>query len=335
MWQLSIRELYLVAVDWRRVQLQNFTSWEKLASFLLLDTEDQEKILKNPSFPLNLPLRLAEKIKKGYFEDPILKQFLPIDQELYTHPLFSLDPVQDKIFRKDNSRILQKYQSRVLLIVSGACAMHCRYCFRKNFDYKAPEKSFEKEIALILKDPSIKEVILSGGDPLSISDEALSDLLFQLDRIDHVKRIRFHTRFPIGIPERITTRFLQTLASLRKQVIFIIHTNHIKEWDKDIHSALKSIRMLGIPLLSQTVLLQGVNNTVTTLQELFEHLSDHGILPYYLHQQDKVQGASHFEVEEAKGKQLMQELSKRLSGYSLPRWVKEEPGKSSKTPLDF
>src|SRR3989339_317536 len=188
---------------WRRIQLQNFTSWDKLAQHLNWPENDKEKILKKSTFPLNLPLRLVEKAEKATLEDPILKQFLPSFEELQSNPKFVLDPVQDHTFRKENSKLLQKYQGRALLIATSACAMHCRYCFRKNFDYEVQNKDFSSELSIIKQDTSLKEVILSGGDPLSLSNESLLNLLQKLDSIPHLKRIRFHTRFPIGIPERI------------------------------------------------------------------------------------------------------------------------------------
>lgn len=321
--------------NWRRVQLQNFTSWDKLVSFLNLSEKDAEKVLKKSTFPLNLPLRLAQKAQKSTLNDPILKQFLPSFEELKSHPNFVLDPVQDQTFRKENTRLLQKYEGRALLVTTSACAMHCRYCFRKNFDYESQNKEFLLELEIIRKNTSLKEVILSGGDPLSLSDDSLSKLLKELDSISHIKRIRFHTRFPIGIPERIDESFLKLLGSVEKQIIFVIHANHAKELDEDILIALKKIQTLGIPVLSQSVLLKDVNDDVKSLQELFETLSDNGIIPYYLHLLDAVQGSFHFDVLEDKGKALMKELSTRMSGYSLPKLSKEEPGKPSKTLIAF
>lgn len=321
--------------SWRRIQLQNFNSWDKLAFFLNWPEEDKNKVLQKAKFPLNLPLRLAQKAENSTLEDPILKQFLPSLEELNINPKFFLDPVQDATFRKENSKILHKYKGRALLITTSACTMNCRFCFRKNFDYDIQNKDFSPEIKLIQNDPSLKEIILSGGDPLSLSDETLLKLLQELDSIEHIKRIRFHTRFPIGIPERIDDSFLKVLTSTKKQIVFALHVNHPKEMDDDIYLALKSIQRLGIPVLTQTVLLKGVNDSVSTLKQLFEDLSDHGILPYYLHQLDPVQGASHFEVREEDGKKLMKELSSCISGYCLPRYAKEQPGMPSKTVIPF
>lgn len=323
-----------MVLAWRQIQLKNFNSWEKLAIFLQLDETQKESILPKSSFPLNLPLRLAEKIEKRTLEDPILKQFLPIKKELEMQSGFLLDPVSDLSFKKE-SKLIHKYKGRALLVTSSACAMHCRYCFRKNFAYETERKDFSPELDIIREDTSLKEIILSGGDPLSLSNDELKKLLMLLEDIPHIQRIRFHTRFPIGIPERIDEDFLKILSEINKQFFFVIHTNHPKELDNDIFTALKKIQKLGIPVLNQTVLLKEVNDSPSVLINLFETLSDHGILPYYLHQLDKVLGAQHFEVSEETGKALMQELAANLSGYSLPRYAKELPGKSSKTQISF
>lgn len=316
--------------NWRQIQLQNFTNWEKLLQFL--EFSDHSFILKNPKFPLNLPFRLASKIEKNNINDPILKQFLPSLLELEEKKGFTLDPVQDGVFRKEN-KLLHKYEGRALLVCTSACAMHCRYCFRKNFDYDTKEKSFEKELELIRADTSLAEIILSGGDPLSLSNERLEALLKELSSIAHIKKIRFHSRFPIGIPERIDEELLHILEKMRPQIVFIIHTNHPKELDADIFTALKKLQKLGILLLNQSVLLKDVNNNVATLKELSEKLTDQGILPYYLHQLDKVAGSSHFEVDPDQGAILIKKLMAILPGYAVPKYVQEMPGEAHKTPL--
>ena len=321
---------------WRHIQQKNFTSWKQLATYLHWPEEETTLILKKTNhFPLNLPLRLAQKISQNNFKDPILKQFLPSLEELTPHPDFLLDPVQDAYFRKADSKILQKYSGRALLLVSSACAMHCRYCFRKNFPYEVQRKDFFQELALLQQDPSLKEVILSGGDPLSLSNDTLKGLLTSLASIPHLQRIRFHTRFPIGIPERIDSDLLQILSSNAKQIFFVLHVNHSKELDLDIFDSMKKISQLGIPILTHTVLLKDVNDNADTLEDLFNTLVNHSMIPYYLFHLDRVQGSSHFEVSEELGKKLMQELSTRLPGYALPRYAKEEPGKASKTLIPF
>lgn len=317
---------------WKQILRQNFTSWEKLALFLELNNEQKELIHKNPKFSLNLPQRLASKIEKGNLEDPILLQFLPTIKEKIETLGFESDPVADQQFRC-SEKLLRKYEGRVLLILSGACAMHCRFCFRQNFEYDVDSKSFDNEINYIANDPSINEVILSGGDPLSLNDNSLADLLRRLSNIKHVNRIRFHSRFPIGIPERIDESFLTIFDGIRPKVWFVIHCNHPAELDEEVLSRLQTLQQKGVILLSQSVLLKGVNDNAKTMKLLCEKLVDNGIFPYYLHQLDRVQGTSHFEVEEKKGLQLIEEISCQLSGYAIPKYVREISGQPSKTPI--
>lgn len=317
-------------VYWRDVQRKNFTKIDSLLDFLEIKGLNREKVLKKAHFPLNLPFRLAEKIQKNCLDDPIFRQFVPLEEERVVQEGFLLDPVSDQRFQK-TPKLLQKYQGRALLLVTSGCAMNCRFCFRQNFPYSSEEKSFEKELAYLASDPSLSEVILSGGDPLSLSDEKLEELFLGLDKIPHIKRIRFHTRFPIGIPERIDDSFLAILKKSEKQIYFLVHVNHPKELDSEVLSSLRKVLSLPIPVLSQTVLLKGINDDVAILKELFEKLVDHGILPYYLHAFDLIQGGGHFLVEDEKGKKLVQELQKVLSGYALPRFVREKAGEYSKT----
>jgi EF-P beta-lysylation protein EpmB len=318
---------------WRQIQKENFTHWETLLAFLKLESDRADQILlKKAKFSLNIPKRLVQKIVPGNWNDPILLQFLPTLKELETSPLFVQDPVGDGASRK-KPKLLHKYHGRALLVCTSACAMHCRYCFRQHFDYETSNKLFQEELAEIAKESSLSEILLSGGDPLSLSDLQLGELLESLDQIPHLKRIRFHTRFPMGIPERIDAQFLKLLASRKKQIIFLIHCNHPAEFDVEILQQLKKVQQLGIPVLSQSVLLKNVNDDVAVLRDLFLLLVDNGILPYYLHQLDRVQGAVHFEVPEEKGKQLMAQLERILPGYAIPKYVREIPGQPQKTPI--
>ncbi len=317
---------------WRKVMRQNFVDIEKLMDFLQLQAHDRSQVLKNPRFVLNVPMRLAEKIVKGSLGDPILRQFLPLINEESLADDFALDPVGDAPCKISN-KLIHKYEGRVLLIVTSACAMHCRYCFRQFFDYEVQDKSFDEELKIIAGDPSIHEVILSGGDPLSLDTSALSLLLKGIEKIPHVKLIRFHTRFPIGIPERIDDLFLGLLESIHKQIWFVIHSNHPLELDDEVLFALKKVRQLGIPILNQAVLLKGINDDLATQQKLHERLIEGGIIPYYLHQLDKVQGTTHFEVSPLVGMTLIEELKKQLPGYAVPRYVKEVPGQPGKTEI--
>lgn len=315
---------------WRQAQRKTFTDWKKLAEFLELDPSYHIQIAEIAHFPLNLPYRLAAKIQKNCWDDPILMQFLPTVKETQPQEGYVVDPVGDTNSRTC-AKLLHKYEGRALLITTSACAMHCRYCFRRNFPYENQDKTFAEELSIIQNDPSIREIILSGGDPLSLSNELLGSLLRRLDAIPHITKIRFHSRFPIGIPERIDEELLSILSSLSKQVVFIAHINHAREVDEDVAFALKKLQRLGIPVLNQSVLLKGVNDSVEVMKELLEKLTDNGIIPYYIHQLDKALGASHFETPEDTGKALFTQLAKELPGYSIPRYVKEVAGAPSKT----
>lgn len=317
---------------WSQILKTNFFHWEKLADYLCLTTEQRSLIEPKPRFRLNLPTRIAAKIRKGDLNDPLLKQFLPSLHENANVGSFVEDPVGD-LSSCLSPKLLQKYQGRVLLICTSACAMHCRFCFRQNYPYETLETSFDQELKLIEENSSWHEVILSGGDPLSLSDETLRSLFSRLNQIPHVRRVRFHTRFPIGIPERIDQDFLNVLKSSNKQIWFVLHSNHPAEFDQDVWASLKAVSQLGIPVLNQSVLLRDVNDNVETMKTLCEQLVDHGIAPYYLHQLDRVKGTSHFEVPKEKGLWLIEELRKQLSGYAVPLYVSEIEGDPSKTPL--
>lgn len=317
---------------WRQIQRKNFTRLNELADFLELSDAQKKELWERPRFVLNLPIRLAQKMEKGTLDDPILRQFVPLQAERVSPPGFKVDPVEDLAMRKCQ-KLLHKYEGRALLLATGACAMHCRYCFRQNFPYETAESGFEEELKTIRADTSVKEIILSGGDPLSLSNETLQSLFASLAECKHVSRIRFHTRFPIGIPERIDSGFLALLKNHPQQIIFIIHSNHPRELDSDVVNALRMIGKLGIPLLNQSVLLRGVNDKEETLLALCQTLIDAGILPYYLHVLDRVEGSAHFEVSAERGKELIDFLQKNLSGYGIPRLAREDAGMPGKTLL--
>lgn len=318
--------------NWQQLLRKNFTHWDKLSDFLELNVEQREHLLKNPRFPLNLPLRLAEKIQKGTLDDPILRQFVPTQNETVVAQGFQADPVKDQSFRKE-SKLLHKYHGRALLVCTSACAMHCRYCFRQNFTYDNEDRTYARELELLSQDSSINEIILSGGDPLSLTNPLLRSLIEKLSAIPHINKIRFHTRFPVGIPERIDREFLEILENAKKQVWFVLHSNHHVELDKDVLVCLKNVQRTGAVVLNQSVLMRGVNDNIETLKRLCEVLVDNGIVPYYLHQLDRVSGSSHFEVSQKEGAALIAELNKVLPGYAIPKYVQEIPGELSKTSL--
>ena len=274
------------------------------------------------TFPQNIPPRLLKKIDNN----AIAKQFLLSSEEKEKVEGFSEHPLEEDKFRFEE-KLLKKYHGRALLLVTKACCMHCRFCFRRHFDYNQKDVTFEKEILALSKDATIREVILSGGDPLSLNNDKLENLLNQLGAIQHIETIRFHTRFPIGRPERIDDNFVRILQQNPKQIIFVIHCNHPKELDRDVYEALRKILCCGIPVLNQSVLLKDVNDDSETLSELSWCLIKNGVIPYYLHQLDKVQGAAHFFVEEEKGKKIIEEMMQILPGYAVPKYVKEIPDK--------
>jgi len=324
-----LQTIELTPSNWRQAMLRSFTRWQSLADFLQLDETQRQTLLKQPKFPLLLPYHLAQKIEKRTLHDPILKQFLPTQQELIEMPGYSCNPIGDLEARK-SPNLLQKYQGRALLLCTGACAMNCRFCFRQNYDYQPAVGRFEKELQLISEDPSLSEIILSGGDPLALSDLQLEHLFEKLESIPHIRRLRIHTRFPIGIPERIDASFLQLIQGRKLPVWFVLHINHPKELDETLFGVFDSLRKKGAILLTQTVLLKGINDELHTLKSLFESLVNHGVFPYYLHQLDRVKGASHFEVDEEKGQNLITSLEKLLPGYAIPKYVREVAGEVSK-----
>ncbi|MFI5342763.1 MAG: KamA family radical SAM protein [Chlamydiales bacterium] len=317
---------------WKLIFRNNFRHLDVLADFLELTEEQSSHLSRLAPFSLNVPLRLAQKMEKGNINDPLFRQFVPFEEELIFHPSFKRQPIEEASFRSQG-KLLHKYQGRVLILCSSACAMHCRYCFRQHFPYEIEQKGFHQELQAIRQDTSIHEVILSGGDPLSLSDEVLDNLLQDLAAMDHVKRIRFHTRFPIGIPERIDAGFLKVIQAYPKQIYIVLHINHPNELDQELFDHLKGLQRLGVILLNQAVLLRGVNDHASVISHLCEQLIDQGILPYYLHQLDRVEGAAHFEVSEQEGLKLLLEASKGLPGYGVPKYVREIPGEPFKTHL--
>lgn len=286
-------------------------------------------------FPLKVPSSFIARIQKGNIQDPLLKQILPLGVELNIIPGYVADPLQETNVNPVPG-LLHKYHGRVLVTLTSACAVHCRYCFRRYFPYDENNpgtSGWEKIFSYLKSDSSINEVILSGGDPLAVNDKLLTSFVSQLSSIPNVKRLRFHTRLPIVIPERITDEFINWLSQIEMDKIIVVHANHPNEINHDVKNALLKLRDAGIALLNQSVLLKDINDDVETLKELSEKLFSSGVLPYYLHVLDKVQGAAHFDMSIEKAFALHAELSQCLSGYLVPKLVCEEPGALSKTLL--
>ncbi len=283
-------------------------------------------------FPLRLPRAFLERIKKGDPQDPILRQILPHKNEMQAVSGFTDDPVGESGF-SPASAVLQKYPGRVLLIVTGACAVNCRYCFRRHFPYSEQEASLTQAFEWLAQQPSIHEVILSGGDPLTLSQRRLASIHQRLAELPHITRLRIHSRTPIVDPSCITEEFVALFSDPRFQASLVVHVNHPNELTDDVANALMPLRQAGVTLLNQSVLLADINDDVETLTHLSERLFACGILPYYLHQLDKVAGAAHFGVDNQKALTLHQQLRDQLSGFLVPRLVVELAGKQSKTPL--
>ena len=321
-------------------------SWQEAMSDLITDPAELLDLLQlDPSllaaakaatrlFPLRVPRGFAERMERGNPNDPLLKQVLPIGAELLDVPGFTKDPLGEEPANVLPG-LLHKYPGRVLVTPTSACAVHCRYCFRRTFPYEdnnPGSAGWQKIIEYIANDPTIHEVILSGGDPLAVGDPLLAQLSERLALVPHVKTLRMHTRLPIVLPERITDQFIAWAKSVTQQLVIVMHVNHPKEINPDVILALQRLKPVAT-LLSQSVLLKEVNDDVATLTELSESLFANGVLPYYLHVLDKVEGVAHFDVPLTAALQLHESLQNTLPGYLVPRLVREDAGKRAKTLL--
>jgi len=285
------------------------------------------------AFRLRVPRGYLARMRCGDPHDPLLRQVLPLGAETEEVPGFVPDPVGD-LGAMRRPGVLQKYHGRVLLTVTGACAVHCRYCFRRHFPYAAANPAagnWHEALAAVRGDPTVREVILSGGDPLTLADERLAGLVEALAAIGHVVRVRVHTRLPIVLPERITEELVRLLSGTRLQAVVVVHANHPRELGGAVDQGLARLRASGITLLNQSVLLRGVNDDADTLCALSEALFARGVLPYYLHLLDRVQGAAHFDVDTDTARVLWEQMAARLPGYLVPRLVREEPGAPAKS----
>lgn len=286
-------------------------------------------------FPLRVPRSFVARMRHGDPLDPLLRQVLPLDAEMRPAPGFELDAVGDGAARAGHG-VIHKYAGRALLIATGSCAVHCRYCFRRHFPYAdetAAAGGWRDAVAAITADPSIDEVLLSGGDPLSLTTSKLAELTEALRDVPHIRRLRLHTRLPIVLPERVDAELCAWLAALPWPVAIVVHANHANEFDGPVDAAMRDLRATGASLLNQAVLLKGVNDDVETLAALAERSFEAGVLPYYLHQLDRVAGAAHFEIDDATALALHAALVARQSGYLVPRLVREVAGDASKRPV--
>jgi EF-P beta-lysylation protein EpmB len=286
-------------------------------------------------FGLRIPRSYLARMRSGDPADPLLRQVLPVKHELEDAHEYVADPLGEHAALRAPG-LLQKYKGRALMITTSACAVHCRYCFRREFPYAEQTgdgSRWSAALAELAADSSLEEVILSGGDPLSLSDARLRSLTDALGEIPHIRRLRVHTRQPIVLPARVDDGLVEWLRSLRMPTVFVLHANHPNELDASVRAACETLRANGITLLNQSVLLRGVNDHVDVLAELSRRLFDMGVLPYYLHVLDRVRGAAHFSVSDLEARAIAGELATRLSGYLVPRLVREIYGAPAKVTL--
>ncbi len=323
---------------WQQELTRAFTRPAELLGYLDLPPDTPSLAAAGArNFPLRVPRSYAARMRKGDPFDPLLLQVWPRPQEGEDAPGFTDDAVGD-LARLKPGGIIHKYEGRALVIATGACAVHCRYCFRRHFPYGealASRDHWQETLRALATDRSISEVILSGGDPLSLTDEKLAPLAEALEFLPHVQRLRIHTRQPIVLPERVDDALLAWLARGRLQKVVVVHANHANELDGSVQQALKRLAQAGATLLNQSVLLRGVNDSAAALVNLSTRLFEAGVLPYYLHMLDKVRGAAHFDVPEREARDLLRAATARLPGYLVPRLVREEAGAASKTALSW
>jgi EF-P beta-lysylation protein EpmB len=320
------------AADWQLELANAITCADELLAELDLRHLANELVHK-PAFRLLVPRGFAAKMQKGNADDPLLKQVLPMVAENSPHGI--TDPVGD-LDAMATPGLLHKYRGRALLVTTGACAIHCRYCFRRHFPYanaNPGKKEWGDAIAYLSAHEDVHEVILSGGDPLVLDNAKLGRLLNALEQIPHIKWLRVHTRLPVVLPSRVDEELVALLHKLRLRKTFVIHANHANELGTDEYAALDKLQSCGMTLLNQSVLLKGINDSSTALIDLSQSLYEAGVLPYYLHMLDPVQGAMHFDVSQPRAVELIAALQKQLPGYLVPRLVRENPGAASKTAI--
>jgi len=284
-------------------------------------------------FPVRVTRAYLSRIQKNTPNDPLLQQILPLNAELCPQPGFMEDPLEEHTHNPVPG-LIHKYHGRVLLIAAPQCAINCRYCFRRHFDYRAntpSRQTWQQALQYINNNESIEEVILSGGDPLVMNDKQLAWLTKSISDIGHISRLRIHTRLPIVLPSRISDELVQLFQTLRLQVVMVVHCNHHQEIDSEVESALRRLQQAKVTLFNQVVLLKNINDSATILTKLSRQLFSCNVIPYYLHLLDKVSGAAHFEVLEPKARQIHKELQGLLPGYLVPKLVKEVAGETSKT----
>ncbi|VFP88008.1 EF-P beta-lysylation protein EpmB [Candidatus Erwinia haradaeae] len=334
----SLHNQTLIQEDWISQLTNVITDFNELLELLGLSHHSDlvaQKTVKD-SFSLRVPRSFVERMRKGDPKDPLFLQVATSQSELISTLGYNTDPLSERSYMF--SGILHKYHNRALFLVKGHCAIHCRYCFRRYFPYKehkGNKVNWQKSVQYIQKQNDIDEIILSGGDPLIATDDELSWLFTQLEKIPHLKRIRIHTRLIVIIPQRITAAFCRRIEKSRLKVLIVTHINHEQEINDQLSNGILMLTRSGVTCLNQSVLLRNVNDNAVTLAALSNALFDAGILPYYLHLLDKVQGSAHFYVSDNRARIIFRDFITRVSGYMVPKLVREIPGKLSKTPIDL
>ncbi|QLP50197.1 EF-P beta-lysylation protein EpmB [Klebsiella michiganensis] len=324
--------------DWLTQLADVVTSPDELLHLLNVDADANLLAGRDAKrlFALRVPRAFIARMEPGNPNDPLLHQVLTSKEEFINAPGFSTDPLEEQ--HSVVPGLLHKYSNRALLLVKGGCAVNCRYCFRRHFPYaenQGNKRNWQQALEYISAHPQLDEIIFSGGDPLMAKDHELDWLLTQLESIPHIKRLRIHSRLPIVIPARITDTLVARIAASSLQVLLVNHVNHANEIDAAFRTSMRKLRMAGVTLLNQSVLLRGVNDNANTLADLSNALFDAGVMPYYLHVLDKVQGAAHFMVSDEEARAIVRELLTLVSGYLVPKLAREIGGEPSKTPLDL
>jgi EF-P beta-lysylation protein EpmB len=332
---INLSDTPLESEQWQRELAEAVCDPAELLRLLDLAPEDLPEAQLCPAqFPLRVPRYFVGLMRPGDPEDPLLVQVLPSLRERQPVEGFVVDPVGDMAACREGG-ILKKYHGRVLMVTTGACAVHCRYCFRRHFPYA--EQSVLRQWTAALETlrnlDDTRELILSGGDPLTLSDRRLHQLLVAAEDLPQLQRLRIHSRLPVVLPRRITRGFVEMLSRGRLQPVLVIHANHPREVTIELGRALAPLAAAGVTLLNQSVLLKSVNDDADTLATLSESLHGIGVLPYYLHLLDPVEGAAHFELRTERARELYEQLRRRLPGYLLPRLVREMAGQPYKVPL--
>lgn len=324
--------------EWLQQLSDVITDPEELLRLLSLtdNTKLRAGIEARRLFPLRVPRTFAARIKKGDARDPLLLQVIGLPDEFTLTPGYSNDPLEEQAPAAPG--LLHKYHNRALLLVKGSCAVNCRYCFRRHFPYHdnpGNKASWSQALDYVRRHDELDELIFSGGDPLMAKDKELDWLLGEVESITHIKRLRIHSRLPVVIPARITDALCERFARSRLQIILVSHINHANEIDELVKEGMTRLKHAGVILLNQSVLLKDVNDNADVLVNLSLALFSAGILPYYLHVLDKVQGAAHFMVDDAQARRIMEQMLASTSGYLVPRLTREVGGMPSKVPLNL